>query len=340
MGTWVRSLLFPSPFRKGCLVEVRSAEEIAATLDDKGSLNGLPFMPEMALLCGRRFQVHRHVVKTCVEGLGLRRLSGAVLLEGARCDGAAHDGCQRGCLMFWAEAWLKVVDHNSPARADGALAASEDTADRARAELGARLPTRQGDRYFCQSTELARATAYLSPWNFANFLVEMRHGELSFASLVRIVARTLADRLRVKLGYREIGSLAGPGTSRSKGDLGLAAGEVVTVKAATAIASTLDPKGRNRGLQFEPDMVAFTGGTYRVQAPVRRIILEETGRMVELTSTVALDGVTCTGLCAKNCPRANPLFWREAWLDRRASAGKPAVVNAPHGAKPVPETVG
>jgi hypothetical protein len=33
--------------RVGELVEVRNAAEILATLDDKGELHALPFMPEM-----------------------------------------------------------------------------------------------------------------------------------------------------------------------------------------------------------------------------------------------------------------------------------------------------
>jgi hypothetical protein len=34
--------------RRGDLVEVNSPAEILATLDERGDLEGLPFMPEMA----------------------------------------------------------------------------------------------------------------------------------------------------------------------------------------------------------------------------------------------------------------------------------------------------
>src|SRR5258705_198295 len=44
----------------------------------------------------------------------------AVHLDGVRCDGSAHGGCQAGCLMFWKDAWLKKAD--APA-ADGRAAA-------------------------------------------------------------------------------------------------------------------------------------------------------------------------------------------------------------------------
>ena len=43
--------------RRGDLVEVKSPAEVLATLDERGALEDLPFMPEMAALCGRRFVV-------------------------------------------------------------------------------------------------------------------------------------------------------------------------------------------------------------------------------------------------------------------------------------------
>ena len=49
----------------GDLVEVRSAEEIRATLDENGELDGLPFMPEMLAFCGRRLTVHKVAHKSC-----------------------------------------------------------------------------------------------------------------------------------------------------------------------------------------------------------------------------------------------------------------------------------
>ncbi|HVW84082.1 MAG TPA: hypothetical protein VHB50_05360, partial [Bryobacteraceae bacterium] len=48
-----------SPWRNGEWVEVKSAPEIARTLDADGALDGLPFMPEMLGHCGRRYRVIR-----------------------------------------------------------------------------------------------------------------------------------------------------------------------------------------------------------------------------------------------------------------------------------------
>ena len=41
----------------GDVVEVKSAEEILAELDERGELDSLPFMPEMLQFCGQRFVV-------------------------------------------------------------------------------------------------------------------------------------------------------------------------------------------------------------------------------------------------------------------------------------------
>ena len=53
--------------RAGDLVEVRTAGEILGTLDADGTLDALPFMPEMLEFCGRRFRVFRKVEKTYID---------------------------------------------------------------------------------------------------------------------------------------------------------------------------------------------------------------------------------------------------------------------------------
>ena len=293
------------PPRRGEWVEVLGAEAIAATLDADGRLEGLPFMPEMARFCGRRLRVHRRAEKTCVEGLGLRRIAGVVLLEGARCDGAAHDGCERACMMFWKDAWLRPVDGPAETRA-GAPQAPFPTP----------LPTRAGELYVCQSTALGVATAALSKWSLGHLVADLRRGELSPPRLADIVTRTLLNLVRRKLGRPEIDALSGPGSERRRGRLNLQAGEWVRIKTAEQIAATLDADGKNLGLAFEPEMTRYAGGVHQVDFPVRRIIQEETGVMSPLSRTVTLRGLACQGICVKNCPRSNPLYWREIWLER------------------------
>ncbi len=53
--------------RAGDVVEVKSSEEIFATLDSKGALEGLPFMPEMLEFCGKRHRVSQKVVQLAID---------------------------------------------------------------------------------------------------------------------------------------------------------------------------------------------------------------------------------------------------------------------------------
>ena len=69
-------------------------------------------------------------------------------------------------------------------------------------------------------------------------------------------------------------------------------------------------------MTFEPEMALHCGRRYRVAMPLRKIIVEDSGKMVNLSNTVILDGLVCQGICVQNCPRANYLYWREIWLRR------------------------
>jgi hypothetical protein len=84
------------PLRPGDEVQVRSASEILATLDSDGTLDEMPFMPEMLRHVGRRYKVTRRVDKICdtVAGTGSRRMHGTVYLEDLRCDGSGHAGAR------------------------------------------------------------------------------------------------------------------------------------------------------------------------------------------------------------------------------------------------------
>jgi hypothetical protein len=294
------------------LVRVRTESAIASTLDSDGKLDGLLFTPEMARYCGYTFRVYRRAGKTCVEGHGLRRLKSVVLLEGARCDGAFHDDCQRNCLYFWKEAWLEPVCSSAGEPTEPPHSISDESLP----QWANRLATRESDRYICQSTELLGATESLSRWNFTHFLSEIRDGELSIMDFLKILSCTVIDRARRVFGRKPRGVLSGNKEQFRRGDLNLGAGEWVIVKPVPDIRLTLDSEGKNCGLSFEPDMVHFAKGRFQVEFPIRKIISEETGRMVTLANTVALKGVSCAGLCTKNCPRSNTLFWRESWLMR------------------------
>jgi hypothetical protein len=289
------------------MVEVRHYREIAQTLDVEGKLEGLPFMPEMARFCGQRIRVSRRADKTCVAGMGIRHMRSTVFLHDLRCDGAFHDGCQRACLLFWKEAWLKPIEESSR------MTVVHSTLRNKVEKSAIVLPTRRGDRYTCQSTELHAATAPMSRWSIIPLLREMRIGELTFRGFVDIVYRTARKRF---FKLPEFGTLVGTQIKTHRGNLALRSGEIVDIKNAEQIQKDLNSKGQNCGLGLTPSMSIYLGGRHEVAFPVTKIIIESTGKMVNLSNTVALKGVTCSGPCVKNCPRSEYHYWRESWLRR------------------------
>ncbi len=292
----------------GEAVVVRSAVEILATLDAGGACDGLLFMPEMAAMIGKPYRVHRRAERVCVEGHGFRRLADTVFLEEARCDGSAHDSCQRNCLMLWHEAWLRPA--GAPERpVDGAVEA------RARRALK-HLHTRTGDQYSCQSTHLAAASQPLPGANVKALLRDVRNRDITPVGLAGITLRAAVNRARGAIGLPQMGMILGQAGKKSRGDLDLKPGEWVRIRDEAFIRTTLGPDGKNLGLSFEPEMAMLIGQVRQVDHVVERMIHEETGRMVKLTRTVMLKDTFCRGLCSKLCPRANPLFWREVWLER------------------------
>ena len=147
--------------RAGETIEVRSGQEILATLDEDGKLDGLPFMPEMLQYCGKRFRVSKRADKTC-DNIGpwsLRRMQRAVHLTDLRCDGQAHGGCQAGCLLFWKEAWLARVASDEPLRASVASTAGHGvrctTAGllRATSKGAESAASTDSDIFVCQTTK-------------------------------------------------------------------------------------------------------------------------------------------------------------------------------------------
>jgi hypothetical protein len=114
-----------SRYRTGDVVEVRSKDEILATLDQHGALDGLPFMPEMLQYCGQRFRIGAVAHKTCDTARQTwkgRRLQTTVHLAGLRYDGLAHGGCQAEYTLFWKDAWLKPAAGNRGGSASTAAA--------------------------------------------------------------------------------------------------------------------------------------------------------------------------------------------------------------------------
>ncbi len=94
----------------GELVEVKSVDEILATLDPRRRHRGLRWMTGMRKYCGHQYRVRQRVERIALESNGeLRNMKNTVLLEGVMCDGRDFGGCDRSCYHFWREAWLRRV---------------------------------------------------------------------------------------------------------------------------------------------------------------------------------------------------------------------------------------
>ena len=124
--------------------------------------------------------------------------------------------------------------------------------------------------------------------------------------------------------------LAGTLKRTPAGDLGLQPGEWVTIRPASEIATTLDNKGRNRGLSCDYGMSSHSGEKFRVRHRLDRMISEPTGEMRKVEATVVLEGLNCT--CANvvgGCPRQDFIYWREIWLKRLKAAPNVGLTESP-----------
>ena len=315
--------------RVGDLVEVRSEQEILATLDENGELDNLPFMPEMVKYCGQRLTVHKVAHKLCdtISRSGMRKMTSAVHLTGARCDGSAHGGCQTACSMYWKEAWLKRVGPDDPAPVT-----SPEPKLLPLLEVNARKePGPDGEeRHSCQATELLRAAPVCLPAkSIGQYVADVRTGNVGVRASLRgfavgiynryqdVSKRKLPRWLLINDGLRWKLFHGGATGKTPVATLNLQPGELVRVRSKDEIIATLNKDLLNRGMGFEEEMARHCGRTARVRARVERVIDEKTGRMLTMKSPcIVLEGVICAGAYKGNCPREFVPFWREIWLER------------------------
>jgi hypothetical protein len=291
----------------GDLVEVRSLAEILTTLDDQGTFDKLPFMPEMVAYCGKQFRISRRAFKTCVDDGDMREMPDTVLLEEVRCDGASHNGCDRGCLIFWKTAWLKQPG----------AASSSPTAPALTERDLVSLAQRDGN-FFCQSSEIVNASNPLPWWEPRQYLWDIKYNRVPALLFTRAFLIAVYNKFAFHLKLRSWRAVTGNATTGSNGfvPLNLRPGDVVRVKPLSEIRATLDPEGKNQKMLFAPAMADFCGQVMKVRDRVENIVLEATPRQRKIKDTVVLEGATCDGVCHRLCPRQSLLFWRECWLER------------------------
>jgi hypothetical protein len=342
--------------KAGEWVEVRSREEILATLDERGCLDGAPFMPEMLSYCDRRFRVVKRADKTCDpahEPWSIRRVKDSVHLENLRCDGRQHGGCQAGCLIFWKEAWLRraandIVSADRLHQTPSAVARREGNCTvESLADASQRVGPDGETIYSCQATDLRNFTTEMAAWDPRQYVRDLWSGNLATGlaadsrgnRLLEFVLGTitLVRSMIISTFNLVPRRIKGPAYPHLQGalektpveNLNLQAGELVQVRTREEIIATLDKHNRNRGMLFDGEMLPYCGGIYRVLRRVHHIIDERTGKMVNMKSPcIVLEGVVCQSDYHRLCPRAIYPYWRENWLKRAvipldASADKP-----------------
>ncbi len=305
----------------GDVVEVRPLGEILATLDDRGMLEGLPFMPEMTAFCGRRLTVFRRVEKIhdYVLHTGLRRLRAAVLLTDVRCAGTGHGGCQAHCHLIWKEAWLRRLvpatrsarGTDRPAPAGPGAGPDLDACARRQAEPG---PV----HWVCQTTQLPGASTPMSWADPRHYLRDLISGNVRLMPWLRGVSLALFNGVQRRRGGLEYPHYSTTGLKTSPhATQDLQPGELVRVRTKREIEDTLSIGRRNRGLWFDGEMLRYCGGYYRVAARIERLIDERSGRLIALkTPSVTLEGISASGEYLALCPQNETIFWREIWLER------------------------
>lgn len=330
----------------GDWVQVKLEAEILGTLDARGTLDGMPFMPEMLRYCGRCFQVYKRAHKTCDSiKHQARRVAEAVHLE-TRCSGEAHGGCQAGCLLFWKEAWLQPVDAPPEQNAGQPHLStpSEATSPQSRRDalqFHCISSDPEPDVYRCQATQIREASTPLHWWEGRQYIEDLQSGNVSLREFAFDVSHAfwlallhilpwpeglvpwVYERLRLLWRGvpfpRRIGTIP-KGQRTPCSVLNLVPGELVRVRSIKDIDATLDCLGQNRGLYFDSEQVPYADRTFRVLRRVEKIISEDTGKMLQLKApTVILDSAICHGQyssCRVFCPRSAYLLWREAWLER------------------------
>jgi hypothetical protein len=332
--------------KAGEWVEVRTQDEILATLDETGRFENVPFMPEMLQFCGRKLQVYKRADKTCeyIHGWSIRRLTNSVHLEASRCDGSGHDGCQASCLIFWKEAWLKRASASIPngAPQTPAIAAQAVVSNgNGRCTLdklwaATRSTDQKGETiYSCQALDVQKFTSQMSFWDPRQYVRDLRSGNLSsgfagntrgqralehvlsFLRLLQASIVGLYNEVQTRRNGHKYPFIKGTASKTPLAVLDLQQGELVQIKTKDEIVASLGADQKNRGLWFDSEMLPYCGGIYRVLRRVHRIIDEHTARMIVMKNPcIVLEGVVCKSDFHRLCPRAIYPYWRESWLKR------------------------
>lgn len=328
--------------RVGDTVEVKSCKEILATLDPRGTLESLPFMAEMLKYCGQVYKVYKRADKTgqyiTSPRYSSRRMFRTVHLEGLRCDGEFHAGCDALCLLYWKEAWLKKVDikacdlhsnkekvviENFGSATSDKIGCTQDTLFfSTKIQTNVLNPVKE--KYFCQVTEVINASSELKRYDMRQYYRDLRYGNISFKDFFKWtpleILNYTSQRILKKRIYPNIKNKFALQGKTPAGTLDLKVGDNVKIKSLGDILRTLDFNERNRGLRFTKELVPYCGKTSKVIKIVKNIVNEVNGEMIHFSNKcIILENVICTGEVSDKrlfCPKSCYPYWREVWLEK------------------------
>lgn len=261
-------------------------------------------MPEMIAFCGQ-YGLRRPADRVCLNGF--RKLDRVYHLDPLRCTGTAHDGCEAGCLLFWHENWLEMLDGKS----SRALPVDAGHIRSQTEELNALSFDSCTGKYVCQATTVGQLGTELPLPGPQQLIPEFLHGRMGRRE-ARLLLIWLANYLLLRIYSR----IFRRHHSSSEQKLNLQVGDMVRVRSRMEILNTLGPGGCHYGLRVVPDMLRYCGKIYRVAGRVQRLIEPELGIMRQMNNEcILLEGVTCSG-GRSLCSRRELFFWRDAWLRR------------------------
>lgn len=100
--------------------------------------------------------------------------------------------------------------------------------------------------------------------------------------------------------------------------INLRRGDLVEVKSANEILSSLDGEGACASLPFMPEMIQYCGRRFVVYRRADKICdtINYHQRSRKMSDTVILEDLRCDGSAHDSCQAECRLFWKESWLRR------------------------
>lgn len=301
----------PRKFKIGMRVRVNDAEQILASLDNSGRLDGLPFMPMMIEHCEKVFTVTRWVNNVCFQTIGgadFGNLEDCVLLDVSRCNGQSYGNCQMACPLIWKTNWLTPADSAE----QNTTKKDDDNFSTFKLIQLAEINSQNSlGKVFCQATQLHKISPPRRRFDPRQYTDELALNRVSTISMATSFCSGMLARAQKK------NSVVGTLKRTPVSILNLKIGETARVKTQQEIVETLDTNGKNRGLWFDPLMLRYCGTELKVSKRITTLVDEVNGVVRNLkVPSVVLEDLKCEPDKRRFCSRLLHLFWREIWLER------------------------